>query len=96
MTLSDLQAMHGRGVKKGWVVAQLHIHAILTKGVVYTMDKEVIPRPCRYCDWLLNSSWDHFHLHRGKNVKVIMEFEVPNEHSLRPTLPTDMVQRDLR
>lgn len=24
--------------------------------VVYTMDCEVVPRPCEICDWLLNSS----------------------------------------
>jgi hypothetical protein len=24
--------------------------------VVFTMDHEVIPRPCKICDWLLNSS----------------------------------------
>ena len=24
--------------------------------VVYTMDHEVIPRPCKICDWLLNLS----------------------------------------
>ena len=27
--------------------------------VVYTMDHKVVPRPCKICDWLLNSSWDH-------------------------------------
>jgi hypothetical protein len=25
-------------------------------GVVYTMNHEVVPRPCKICDWLLNSS----------------------------------------
>ena len=35
-------------------------------GVVYTMNHEVVPRPCKICDWLLNSSWDYFNLHRGK------------------------------
>ena len=29
------------------------------------------------CDWLLNSSQDHFGLHQGKNVRVTMEFKVP-------------------
>ena len=35
-------------------------------GAVYTMDDDVIPRPCESCDWMLNSSWDHFGLHHGK------------------------------
>ena len=66
------------------------------KGVVYTMDHEVVPRPGKICDWLLNSSQDHFSLHQGKNVGVTMEFEVPKRHILRPTLSTDMVQRVLQ
>ena len=33
------------------------------------MDREVVPRPCKICDWLLNSSWDHFSLHQGKEKK---------------------------
>jgi hypothetical protein len=44
------------------------------------MDHEVIPRPCKICDWLLNSSRDHFGVHQGKNIKVTMEFEVPKTH----------------
>ena len=60
------------------------------------MDHKVIPRPCKNFDWLLNSSWDHFGLHQGKNVKVTMEFEVPKRHILRPTLSTDMVQQILQ
>ena len=62
------------------------------EGVVYIMDHEVVPRPCKICDWLLNSSWDHFGLHQGNNVRVIMEFEVPKRHILRTRLSTDMVQ----
>ena len=62
-------------------------------GVVYTMVHEVVPRPCKICDWLLNSPWDHFALHQGINVRVTMKFEVPKRHILRPTLSTDMVQR---
>ena len=65
-------------------------------GDVYTMDHKVIPRPCKICDWLLNSSWEHFGLHQGKNVKVTMEFKVPKRHLLGPTLSTDIVQRVLR
>jgi hypothetical protein len=60
------------------------------------MDYEVVPMPCKIRDWLLNSSWDHFGLHQGKNVIVTMEFEVPKRHILRPTLSTDTVQRILR
>ena len=38
-------------------------------GVVYTMDHEVVPRPCKICDWLSNSPWDHFNLHKGKKYQ---------------------------
>ena len=34
-------------------------------GVAYIIDHEVIPRPCKICDCLLNSSHDHFGLHQG-------------------------------
>jgi hypothetical protein len=64
---------------------------ILAQGVVYIMDHEVVPKPCKVCDWLLNSSWDHFGLHQRKNVRVTMEFKVPKRHFLRPTLSVDMV-----
>ena len=30
---------------------------------------EVVPRPYEICDWLLNSSRDHFSFHQGKHVK---------------------------
>ena len=60
------------------------------------MDHEVIPRPCKICNWMLNPSRDHFNLHQGKNVRVIMEFKVPKGHFLRPTIFTDMVQQILR
>jgi hypothetical protein len=59
------------------------------------MDHGVIPRPCRICDWLLNSFRDHFGLRQGKIVKVIVEFKVPKRHCLRPTLSIDMVQHVL-
>ena len=65
-------------------------------GAVYIMGREVVPRPCKICDWLLNSFRDHFGLHQGKNVRVTMKFKVPKRHILRPTLSTDMVQRVLR
>ena len=62
------------------------------------MDHEVapMPRPYKSCDLLLNSSWDHFGLYQGKNVKVIMEFEVFIRHVLSPTLSTYMVQQVLQ
>ena len=44
------------------------------------MDHKVVPRPYRICDWLLNSSKDHFGLHQGKNVKVTTEFAFPGLH----------------
>ena len=59
------------------------------------MDHEVIARPCKICDWLLNSSHDHFGLHPKKNVKVAMGFEVPKRRMLRPTSSIDVVQRVL-
>ena len=59
------------------------------------MDHEVIPRPCKVCNWSLNSSWDHFGLHQGKNVRVTMEFEVLKRYILKPTLSTDIVQHGL-
>ena len=44
---------------------------------------------------MLNSSWDHFGVHQGKNVKVTIEFEVSKRHMLRLELFTNMVQRVL-
>ena len=70
--------------------------SLVLRGWFYTMDHDVVPRPCKICDWLLSSSWDHFGLHQGKNIIVIMEFEVPKRHILRRTLSTDMVQWVLR
>ena len=48
--------------------------------MVYTKDHDVIPKLCKICDRLLNSSSYHFDLHQGKNVKVNMECEVPKRH----------------
>ena len=64
-------------------------------GVLHIMGHEVVPRPCKNCDWLLNSSRDHFGSHQGTNVRVTTEFEVPKRHILRPTLFTYMVQHVL-
>ena len=60
------------------------------------MDHEVVSRPCKICDWLLNLSPDHFGLHQGKDVRVTMKFKVLKKHILRPTLSTNMVQQVLR
>ena len=69
----------------------------MSKGlVVYPMDHEVVPRPCKICDWFLSSSRDYFGSHQGKNVRVTMEFKVPKRHILRPTLSIDMVQHVLQ
>ena len=38
-------------------------------GIVYTLDHEVISRPCKNGDWLLNLSQDHFSLHQGKKCQ---------------------------
>ena len=37
-------------------------------GVVYIMDHEAVSRPCKICDWLLNSSQDQFGFHQGKKM----------------------------
>ena len=66
------------------------------KGIVYTMDHEVVPRPCKIYDWLLNSTWGHFNLHWGKIVRVTMESEVPKRHIWRHALSTDMCPTNLR
>ena len=47
---------------------------------VYIMDHEVVLGLYKICEWLLEFSQDHFGLHYGKNVRVIMEFEVPKRH----------------
>ena len=65
-------------------------------GIVYTMDHEVVPRPCKISDWLLKLSHDHFDLHKGKIFRVIMEFEAFKRHILRATSSTNMVQRVLQ
>ena len=36
---------------------------------VYTIDHEVIPRPCEVCDWMLYSPWDDSSLHQGKKCE---------------------------
>ena len=69
---------------------------LLHLGVVYTKDHEVVPRPCKICDWLLSPSHDHFVLHQGKKVRVTVETKVPKRYILRPALFTDMVQHVLR
>ena len=51
-------------------------------GVVYAMGDEVVTRPYKIRDWLLNSSHNHFGLHQGQNVIVTMEFEVPKKHMI--------------
>ena len=60
------------------------------------MDHKVVPRSCKICDWLLTLCQDHFTSHHGKNVRVTMELEVPRRHLLRPTLPTNTIQRVLQ
>ena len=49
------------------VLYNLYTHKFML-GVVYTMDHEVVPRPYKICDWMLNSSQDHFGLREGNNV----------------------------
>ena len=38
-------------------------------GDVYTMDHEVVSRPCKIYDWLFNLSWGRFGLHQGKQCE---------------------------
>ena len=64
------------------------------EGVVYAMDYAVVPRLRNISDWLLlSSSWDHFGLYQGTNVRVTMEFKVSKRHISRSTISMDMVQR---
>ena len=60
------------------------------------MDHKVVSRPYKICDWLLNSSRDHFGSHQEKTIRVTMEFEVPKRHILRSALSIDMVWQVLR
>ena len=63
----------------------LHCYGIRSHlGVIYAMDHEVFPGPCKNVDWLLNSFQNHFSLHQRKSVRVIMEVEVPKRHILMP------------
>lgn len=39
-------------------------HKDVISGAVYIMDHEVVWRPCKICDWLLNSFHDHFDLYQ--------------------------------
>ena len=44
-----------------WILPrQAKLHCIELRGVVYNMDREVVPRPCKIWDWMLNSSQNHF------------------------------------
>jgi hypothetical protein len=49
------------------------------KEVVCTMHHNVILKPCKICDWLLNSSWIHFGLHQGKNCQSDHEVRGPQK-----------------
>ena len=66
------------------------------KGLFTPWTMQVVPRPYKIYDWLLNSSRYHFSLHQGKDVKLAIELKAPKRHILRPTLSTDMVQWILR
>jgi hypothetical protein len=74
----------------------VHIQFTPTKRLFYTMNHEVVPRPCKTCDWLLNSSREHYSLHQGNNVRVAMKFKVLERRILRTTLSIDMVQHILQ
>ena len=59
--------------------SSLDKYFLIFLGVVHTMDHEVVPRPWNICEWLLNSSRDHFGLHQGKNYRVTMGFKIPKK-----------------
>ena len=66
----------------------LHHHAVIVV---------VVLRPSKICDWLLNSSWDHFGLHRGEQrSERPWSSRFPKDVFLRATLSIDMVQWVLR
>ena len=49
------------------------------KRVVYTTDREVVPRPCGICDRLLDSSRDHFGLHQGEMSEWLWSSRFPKD-----------------
>ena len=55
-----LNLLHGVGDKSYWL-QQLGSH-----GDVYTMDHEVVSRPYKSCNWILNSFQDQFGLYQRK------------------------------
>ena len=65
------------------------------------MDHEVIPRPCKGVDWLLNSSWDHFGLHQGNKCQSGYEGWGPQETYFKAHIiiywhgPTDFAVREV-
>ena len=67
--------------------AFLFVHLLISyskcRGDVYTMDHEVVPMPCKVCDWLLNLSQDHFGLHKRKQM---------SEWPWRSRSPKDILQ----
>ena len=77
----------------------IHSHKWFGKfdlGVVYIMDHDVVPRPYKICGWLLNSSWNHFIVHQGKNVRWPWNLRFQKRHVLRPSLSTNMIQYGLQ
>ena len=47
------------------------------------MHHEVIPRPYKFCDWMLNTTWDHFSLHQGKIGQNDHEVQGPQNTYLK-------------
>ena len=67
------------------------MYALLTYlGIVYVVDYDVVACSHKTCNWLLNSFYDHFGLHLGKNVRANMEFEVLKKPICRLTLSVVM------
>ncbi len=59
------------------------------------MDHEVIPRPCKICDLVVELVPGSLRFTPRKQFHSDHGVRVPKRHILRPTLSTDMVQRVL-
>ena len=45
------------------MIMNTHLDLLIISWVIYTVGHEVMSRPCKIWDWLLNLSQDHFGLH---------------------------------
>ena len=66
-----------------WITTHENYYKLLEnmrRGVVYTINHEVIPRACKICDWLLSSSRDDFYITLRQNCQ--------SDHGLRGSQKT--------